>query len=240
MDISDAINGGSSWPHLSALIADWQTSGRGRAGRTWVTPAGTSLTFSLVIRPTGVARDAYGWIPLVAGLAVARALRREGLDAALKWPNDVVVPDALFRHLPEWGASRKICGILCEAVGDAVIVGIGLNVSQSADELPVPHATSLALARTSNLDRTELFTSVIRELASALRHWEADAGAGDILDDVAEVCDTIGRDVIVDRPGASPLSGKAVGLAPDGGLILEIAPGWVETVLAGDVRLRAL
>ncbi len=134
---------GEAWPHLSALVADHQTAGRGRAGRSWATPASAALTGSYVLRPD-LPREEYGWAPLVVGLAVVRTLRRAGVGAFLKWPNDVVV-EAGARDIPEWGRWRKVVGILCETgADDAIVAGIGINVSQSAAELPVPHAASLA------------------------------------------------------------------------------------------------
>lgn len=237
-DIKDALRGGSHWPHLAALVADWQTAGYGRGGRSWVTPKGTSLTVSFLLRPPHAAVDRLGWVPLIAGLAVVRALSRDGLRATLKWPNDVLVDDPIGRRLSGWGPSRKVAGILCEAVEDAIVVGIGLNVSQREEELPVPHAISLALAHSTNLDRESLLEGIARELVAVLTSWEADGGGGTIPKEVAEVCDTIGRAVEVDRPGLSHLSGVAKGLSPEGGLIVEVGAGWVETVLAGDVQLR--
>lgn len=238
VDVADALRGGAQWPHLSALVAEWQTAGYGRGGRPWVTPQGTSLTVSFVVRPRNVPVERLGWVPLIAGLAVVRALGRDGLKASLKWPNDVLVDDPFKRRLSGWGPSRKVAGILCEAVEDAIVIGIGLNVSQEEKELPVPHAISLALAQSTNLDRGSLLAGIARELAMAFDAWEAEGGGGEILDEVAAACDTIGRAVEVDRPGHSPLSGVAKGLSPEGGLIVEVGAGWVETVLAGDVQLR--
>jgi len=233
-----ALHGGAHWPHLAAFVAEWQTAGHGRGERSWETPKGTSLTVSFVVRPKNVPAEKLGWVPLISGIAVARTLSRDGLKARLKWPNDVLVDDPLARRLPGWGPARKVAGILCEAVEDAIVVGIGLNVSQKEDELPVPHAISLALAHSINLDRESLLAGIAREMALAFSAWEAEGGGGVILEEVAEACDTIGRAVEVDRPGLSHLSGVAKGLSLEGGLIVEVGAGWVETVLAGDVQLR--
>lgn len=237
-DIAEALRAGAQWPHLAALVADWQTAGRGRSGRSWVTPKGTSLTVSYLVRPRNIPVEKLGWVPLIAGLAVARTLERDGLKATLKWPNDVLVDDPFGRRLHGWGPARKVAGILCEAVGEAIVVGIGLNVSQSEDELPVPHAISLALAQSTNLDRGALLDSISRELASALARWEAEEGKGSIVEEAAAACDTIGRAVDVEKPGGSKISGVAKGLSPEGGLLVEVGAGWVETILAGDVNLR--
>ena len=238
LDILEAFREGAHWPHLAALVAEWQTSGHGREGRSWVTPKGTSLTVSFVVDSTNIPAEKLGWVPLIAGLAVTRALSRDGLKARLKWPNDVLIDDPFGRRLSGWGPSRKVAGILCEAVEDSIVVGIGLNVSQRVEELPVPHAISLVLANSTNLDRESLLAGIARELASALSTWEADGYRGETLDKVTEACDTIGRAVEVDRPGKAHLAGVVKGLSPEGGLIIEVGTGWVETVLAGDVQLR--
>lgn len=227
------------WPHLSALVADHQTAGRGRAGRAWQTPASAALTLSVVLRPPGISRDAYGWGPLVVGLATVRALRALGVGAMLKWPNDVIV-EAGARDIPEWGRWRKVVGILCETVPgqDAIVAGIGINVSQDAGELPVPHAASLATLGATKLDRLALLRLLTAELHDAVATWE---GAGDdaaVPAEVARVCATLGWDVAVDVPGGSPVTGRAVALSADGGLIVETASGQRREVLAGDVRVR--
>jgi len=229
-----------AWDHMSALVADHQTAGRGRAGRTWATPPRAALTGSYVLRPD-VPREAYGWAPLVAGLATVRALRRSGIGAFLKWPNDVVVEHGA-RHIAEWGRWRKCVGILCEAVPgqDAIVAGIGINVSQSASELPVPHAASLATLGAASLDRVALQRALAAELRDAIDGWVLDyhAGAGDqTADAVASVCATLGWDVAVDVPGGSPVTGRAERLSPQGGLVISTAAG-EHTVLAGDVRVR--
>ena len=239
-DIADGLRAGASWPHLSALVAEWQPEGRGRVGREWVTPEGTSVTASFVVRHDGFPPEELGWIPLMAGLAVVRALRRDGMSARIKWPNDVVVDDAAHPRLPGWGMDRKVAGILCEVVGDAVVVGIGINVSQEESELPVASATSLALAGSGNLDRAEILGGVARELALALATWRSEGGPAQITREVSAACGTIGKAVVIERPGHSAVSGVAVRLSPVGGLVLEITKGQFETVVAGDVLLRSL
>lgn len=117
------------------LVAEAQTSGRGRMGRRWISPPRRSLTFSVLLRPA-VPAGLLGWAPLLAGVAVASALERTaGVDARLKWPNDVLVDGA------------KIAGILAERWGNAVVIGTGINVLQQRGELPVPTATSLLVAQ---------------------------------------------------------------------------------------------
>lgn len=223
-----------AWGHFSAMVADHQTAGRGRAGREWRTPPRAALTVSFVVRPS-VARFEYGWAPLVVGLATVRALRRQGVGAFLKWPNDVVVEHGA-RDIPEWGRWRKCVGILCEAVPgqDAFVAGIGINVSQSSAELPVPHAASLATLGASSLDRVALLRALAAELRDSVREWEDGAP---IADAVVAACATIGWDIVVDAPGGEVITGKAMGIAASGGLVVRTASGDRE-VLAGDVRVR--
>ena len=175
----------------------------------------------------------------MVGLAVVRALRTLGVGAMLKWPNDVVV-EAGVRDIPEWGKWRKVVGILCETVPgqDAIVAGIGINVSQSSVELPVPHAASLATLGATKLDRVALLRALTAELSDAVRTWEGTDDRGAIPAAVTEVCATIGWDVAVDVPGGSPVTGHAVGLSAQGGLIVETASGERREILAGDVRVR--
>ncbi len=117
-------------PEGVVLAAEEQTAGRGRMGRSWLSPPRAALTFSLLVRPDTVSPARRGWLPLLAGVSVASAVRAAaGVDARLKWPNDVLVGPA------------KLGGILAEAVGNAVVVGIGLNVSTEPGELPPPGPT---------------------------------------------------------------------------------------------------
>lgn len=227
---------GDHWPHLSAMVADHQTAGRGRAGRTWVTPRGAALTASFVVRAPEVAPADRAWAPLVVGVATVRAIRRAGVGAWLKWPNDVVV-EAGARDIPGWGRWRKVAGILCEAApegGGVVVAGIGINVSQAAAELPVPHAASLASLGATGLDRVALMGVLAAELRDAVAGWRAGA---DVHGQTERVLATLGWDVTVDVPEAAPVTGTATALAPGGGLVVRTASG-DRTVLAGDVRVR--
>ena len=227
-----------AWPHLSGIVADHQTAGRGRAGRAWATPQGAALTVSLLLRQSGIGPAGYGWAPLVAGLATVRALRDVGVGAWLKWPNDVVV-EAGAKDIPGWGRWRKVVGILCEAVPDqrAVVAGIGINVSQTSAELPVPHAASLATLGATELDRVRLLRRLSAHLRDGVAAWEGESDDYSIRPEVEKVCATIGWDVAVDVPGGSPVTGRAVGLGSSGGLLVEADAGVTE-VLAGDVRVR--
>lgn len=212
------------------LIAEAQHAGRGRLGRTWTAPPRSGLSFSVLLRPSvPVARLA--WLPLVAGLAVVRALHRfteiedvprgRMAEAVLKWPNDVLIGD------------RKLAGILAERAGGAVIIGIGLNVGLSADELPVPTATSLALAG-APADRDPVLRAILRELAAAYGEFGREGGERALREAYEEVCATVGRQIRVDLPGGDVLNGTATGV-DEGGRLLVGGSAGERALSAGDV-----
>ena len=205
------------------VVAEHQTAGRGRLDRTWETPPRAALTFSLLLRPTVTGAD-WPWLPLLTGYSLGAALREAGHDAAVKWPNDVLIGDL------------KVAGILVERVdtpaGPAAVLGVGLNVSTTADELPVPTATSLELAGGEVTDRTGLLLAVLRRLREEYDAWQA--GAVDLRAAYTRACATIGRDVRVDLPGGDTLTGRATGIDAGGRLTVRTASG--ETAVgAGDV-----
>jgi BirA family biotin operon repressor/biotin-[acetyl-CoA-carboxylase] ligase len=217
-----------------AVVAEHQTSGRGRLDRTWVTPPRAALTFSLLVAPDRVPVARWPWLPLLSGLAVLDGVRRaSGLRARLKWPNDVLV-DGL-----------KVSGILVERVerpagasggsgaGAVAVVGVGLNVSSTRDELPVVSATSLALAGATALDRTVLLREVLTAFTQRFDAWQ-DAAGGGLREAYSEACSTLGRRVRVDLPTGGSLTGQALGVDLDGRL--QVDDGTAVRVLgAGDV-----
>lgn len=229
-----------AWPDHSVLVADHQQAGRGRAGRTWTTPRGVAVTVSVLLRPA-VDRRHLGWVPLLGGLAAARALRDLGSSAMLKWPNDVLLPAA--SDLPGWGRYRKVAGVLADlqpGVGDLVVVlGVGLNVAQTAEELPVPSATSLA-AGGLQVARQDVLVALLARWLEADAAWRAaggDATLAGLAQEWAALSVTIGHEVVVDLPGGRMLEGSAIGVAEDGSLLVR-ADGGTTAVRAGDVRLR--
>lgn len=212
----------------------------------WTTPPGTALTMSVLLRPQ-VGLNRFGWVPLIAGLAVVRALAEvSSAEAVLKWPNDVLVASD-EDDLPGWGRHRKVAGILGDLVmtqeGPVVVVGIGVNVSQSADELPVTSATSLALMTLGHggaaPERTEVLAAVTRHLFALDSRWRdasGDAWGAGLGAEISAACATIGQVVRVEMPGGEVLDGTATGLTADGALVLRDVAGRVRSVLAGDVR----
>lgn len=208
----------------TVLVAELQTGGRGRLDRSWVSPVGAGLTFSVLLRPAPPL-PTWGWLPLLTGLALARTL---GSDARLKWPNDV-----LFGL-----RGGKLAGILVQAGGDAVVVGVGLNVSTTAEELPVETATSLLLEGYSQLDRAELLIGFLSRFDGLCTGWQAhggDAEASGLAGGYRASCATLGSDVSVEL-GTHTLYGKAVQIDGHGRLVVQpTGGGALVPVAAGDV-----
>jgi BirA family biotin operon repressor/biotin-[acetyl-CoA-carboxylase] ligase len=214
------------------LVAEEQTAGRGRLDRSWHSQPGAALTFSVLLRPNGVPPAARGWLPLLTGVAVAAAVEAQtGVQASLKWPNDVLAAGA--------EAPGKLAGILAEQAGDAIVVGVGLNVSASRDELPSGHATSLWLAGAANPDRQAILIAVLREFERRYLGWTSSSAPGDatvsgLRAAYLSFCSTIGRDVRVELPGGGVLAGRATGVDAAGCLLVSATDGR-HAVSAGDV-----
>jgi len=220
-DLLDAARAGAD--EGLVLVAEKQTAGRGRLGRSWSAPAGAGLIFSVLLRPSDVPPGRLGWLPLLTGVAVAAAVHGQaGLPASLKWPNDVLVGE------------RKLAGILAEAHGGAVVVGVGLNVTLSPAELPVPTATSLLIEDAASTDRAALLAAILTELAGWYRAWRADPDVAGLRADYLRWCVTIGREVRAELPGGAVLTGTAADLDEAGRLVLR-TPGGPVPVGAGDV-----
>jgi len=216
----------------TVLVAEEQTSGRGRLDRQWTAPARSGLFFSVLLEPGDVPVARWGWLPLLTGVAVATGLSRSaGVDTALKWPNDLLVTVG--------GEERKAGGILAERAGDdAVIVGVGINVTLREDELPVPQAASLALAGAVTTDRDPLLRAVLRSLEHWYDKWRAaggDPAASGLQETYAAGCSTLGRVVRAELPGDRSITGEAVAIDGDGRLVLATEDGVQEPVGAGDI-----
>jgi BirA family biotin operon repressor/biotin-[acetyl-CoA-carboxylase] ligase len=224
------------------LVAEAQTAARGRLGRRWTSPPRAALTFSVLLRPRGVPPARLGWVPLLAGVAAASAVHAvTGVDAALKWPNDVFVD------------GRKLGGILAERSGFAVVAGIGINVWQDRAGLPGDAATSLLLeapavdaagggdgsaAVVSGL-RERLLAELLASLSDWYLAWRDQASPGDadtcgLRWEYTRRCVTLGREVVVTMPGAEAISGTAAGVDWAGRLEVRTEHGRV-SVTAGDV-----
>ena len=210
------------------LVAETQTAGRGRLGRSWSSPPRAALACSVLLRPVAVAPAARAWLPLLTGIAVAAALRAEaGVTATLKWPNDVLVD------------GRKIAGILAEAHGDAIVAGVGLNVTLTRAELPVPTATSLLLEDAACLDRGAAAGRHAHRAGQPLhgvgrRPRRGPDPARPLRAEYLRWCVTVGREVRVELPGRPQLAGTATDVDETGRLAVRTGPG-TTLVGAGDV-----
>jgi BirA family biotin operon repressor/biotin-[acetyl-CoA-carboxylase] ligase len=231
------------WSDLSILAAEEQTAGRGRLERQWVAPARSSVIVSILLRPFNragnpVPTQSYAWFSLLAAAALAEALGEYAqLKAEVKWPNDVLV------------SGRKIAGILAQVVNypdgspPAVVLGTGLNVTLSRDELPVPTATSVAIEKGRTTDRNILLMSYVRVFAKRYRQFcnvNGDPAAewndgSSLLSRMRDVMVTLGQQVRAELPDGQQIIGEAFGLDAYGAVKIRDAEGTEHVVAAGDV-----
>lgn len=219
-------------PDLSLVIADEQTAGRGRQERKWFTPKGTALAFSLILRPIPEEKPHLSRTVGLAALAVAESLRARGLDAKIKWPNDVLI------------AGRKICGILVESVWsgedvDCVVIGIGVNVLKDS----VPQADYLLFPATSmenELTETPTREEVLREILAAFIELRPRMVTDEFVIRWESLLAFRGESVQIETGSKPPVAGQIHGLESDGSLRLLNGHGETVTVRFGDVRLRPL
>lgn len=218
-DLVAAAGRGEARP-WSVLVAEHQSAGRGRLGRTWSSGPGAGLTFSALV-PTP---DRPGWVPLLTGLAVAEAIQAlYAVGPGLKWPNDLL-----------W-AERKVAGILCELTASGIVVGIGLNVDHTEDELPVPTAVSLRLlagVHPEGLTRERILLEVLARLGERLLDWGRDPQ--EVREAYRRSCLTLGREVRVDLGQRGQQRGRALDVDDDGRLLVDLGDG-TEALSAGDV-----
>ena len=235
-DLVAEAKGGA--PSGTVLIANSQSAGRGRQGRTWSAPPGAGVAVSVLLHPVDLAPARWGWLPLLAGLSVAEALRQyPGLPALLKWPNDVLIGEG------------KVAGILTERVesprGPAVVIGLGINVHLTEAQLPVPSATSLALHAVESvvagpLSRTEVVRSCLGTLGELYRGWETKTSDDDLAVWYRRRCATMGRRVRVELVGGLAVEGTATDVDAGGRLVVR-TDGGTHVVGAGDViHLRSV
>ncbi|MEU4767894.1 biotin--[acetyl-CoA-carboxylase] ligase [Actinosynnema sp. NPDC023794] len=226
-DLRDAASRGAH--DRTVLIAERQTAGQGRRGRGWTSPAG-GLYLSVLFRPTNVTPARLPWVTLLAGVALVRTARSVGVEASLKWPNDLLVGDA------------KAAGVLAETragVAQAVVVGIGLNVAKLPEDVE-PGAGGLLPTSLEDhagpLDRTEVAITLLRELAALEEQWRrADGDEPSLREEYRRHCTTLGSQVRVELAGGEALVGTARYLETDGTLVVRDYAGVDRSVSAGDV-----
>jgi BirA family biotin operon repressor/biotin-[acetyl-CoA-carboxylase] ligase len=223
----------------SVLVAEEQTTGRGRLNRTWHAPPRSGLAVSVLLRPAEVPTARWAWLPLLVGLVACEALvhvsdlahpGQSPLPVEVKWPNDLVVDD------------RKLGGVLVERVdtpiGPAAVVGLGLNVSLTSAELPVSQATSVHREGAPGVDRAPLLRAYLRELADAYQLWRQGRSP---REDYLPRCVTLGRKVRVVLPGdRADVVGTAVDVDEGGRLVVELSSVGRSTSDGAEARWVAL
>ena len=226
-------------PHFTVLATANQVAGRGRAGRVWQAPQDSALAISVLLKPNLAPTDdlgGLGWLPLLAGLAMSQTVSQllPNCEVGVKWPNDVLVNQ------------HKISGILTELTTQrqqvAIVVGAGVNITQTLQELPVSTATSLSIDGAELPEELDdrLDQVLASYLANLKRHYQAladsgfDARVSGLKQAVIENCVTLGREVRAILPGDGELVGKAISIDDSGRLILEVF-GVQTPVAAGDI-----
>jgi len=199
------------------LVTEFQSAGRGRLDRTFSATKGSALLFSFYMQPTRTKTE-WGFIPLLAGLTVAEVLNvhTHSDKYSTKWPNDILIN------------TKKVAGLLAEVSGDGVIVGIGINVSMTDDQLPVPTATSLFIESGQTIDRNALLADLLNAFAKNFQSWERGA---DLRGHYRGLSSTLGSKIEISRPDGTNQAGTAIDIDLSGALIL--AGGEVVTV--GDI-----
>ncbi len=226
IDLVNSVRASNSL-HGDVLVAEYQSSGKGRLDRTFEAPPLSALLFSLFVTPKLQTKE-LSWLPLIAGLSVVNAIDAccslsQNHNAMLKWPNDILIGE------------KKMAGLIAENIEHrGVVIGIGINVGMNQSELPVDHATSLELEGCTGCDRNELLATILKEFAALLKRFED--GDADLRKEYLERCATINSPIQVVQPGGVVLESIAIGIDETGALIL--AGG--RHVSVGDiVHLRA-
>ena len=210
----------------SVLLAEYQNAGRGRHGRHWSAPPRAQVALSVGVGANSVPRSGWGWLPLATGVAVADALTALGvIDVGLKWPNDVLANGG------------KLAGILAEVAAPAsvIVVGLGLNVTLTADEAPDPVATSLLTLGSPVTDRNTLARRILRELALRIDAWRTAGGADSaLIADYQRYSLTLGSRVRASLPGDREVVGTARAIDETGRLCVDTG-GQTVAISAGDI-----
>lgn len=219
-------------PDGSIFLADYQSAGKGRRGRIWKSPEGTSVSMSVLLRPEHLERASYPMLTLVMGLAAARGISKIcGFEAKIKWPNDVIYD------------GKKLCGILTELGPDAryVVIGVGLNVNMTSfpDEL-ADRAISMRMAAGHEIGREEVTAAVIREFDRCCGIFLQTGDMDGLKEDYGRILANTGERVRVLDP-TSPFTGRALGINRKGELLVERDDtGAVEPVYSGEVSVRGI
>ena len=199
------------------IATEFQSNGRGRLDRTFQAPAQSALLFSFYIKPRNQ-RSEWGFIPLIAGLSLVRAITTidTAMNVSLKWPNDLIINE------------KKCAGIIAQTTNEGIVIGIGLNVSMTPNELPVSTATSLAIEGSTITDRNLLLSHLLNTFAELFEAWEE---GSELLDEYASASSTIGKKVRIELPNGENLEATVARISHTGELVLDDG----RHVSAGDV-----
>jgi BirA family biotin operon repressor/biotin-[acetyl-CoA-carboxylase] ligase len=199
------------------IVTEYQSNGRGRLDRTFEAPTMSALLFSFYIKPRRQ-RSEWGFIPLIAGLSLARTISTldSAINVSLKWPNDCIINE------------KKCAGMIAQTTDEGIVIGIGLNVSMTSNELPVPSATSLAIEGSTITDRNLLLSHILNTFAELFEAWEE---GSELLNEYANVSSTIGKKVRIELPGGENLEATVARISHTGELVLDDG----RHVSAGDV-----
>lgn len=238
VDIRDEVESTQSEFNLAAsgddnfegevIVAEYQSKGRGRLDRSFESQKYLALTFSFLLKPSR-SQEEWSWLPLLIGSSVVEAINQilqtksENSKVFTKWPNDIVTPDGL-----------KIGGILVEQRDSHLIAGIGINVHHRSDQLPVPHAISLDLFSNQKNKRELILSEILKNIEERYLLWNSSGVTNVERDKYQESSLTLGRNVLAQLPGGKEISGVAIGIDPNGSLLIETLEK-VEKVSAGDV-----
>ena len=188
-------------------LAEYQSAGRGRGNRTFESEAGDGMLLSAVLSPTAQPENRWGWIPLIVGVAACSALfKATGVQASLKWPNDVMIAD------------EKVGGIIAEKINEKVVIGIGINCLQEQRNLPAPGATSLRIHALEPVNRNLVVFNFLNELHRFITEWQAKPFP--VENRYRQLCATLEQDVQLTLPDGSQIHGRAGAISSSGALVL--------------------
>ena len=189
------------------ITAEYQSAGRGRLDRTFEAAKSSALLFSFYIEPK-IKITELSYLPLLVGASVAQSINEltKSNEFKCKWPNDIIFGD------------RKVAGLLAEKFGDGVIVGVGINVSMTDPQLPVPHASSIFLATDISLNRNALLAKILNDLNIKLVDWQ---GGADLTNGYRDISATLGKSVRIQLPGGESVEGMARDIDVTGALHLD-------------------
>jgi len=188
-------------------LAEYQSAGRGRGDRTFESESSESILLSAVLSPVGQPENRWGWVPLLVGVAACSAIiKSTGVQPMLKWPNDLMIDE------------EKVGGIIAEKINEKIIIGIGVNCLQHADNLPAAGATSLQIHSSESVNRNVLVINFLTDLQQTLAQWQEKPFP--LENKYRQLCSTLEHDVRLTLPDGSEIHGKAAAISSNGALVL--------------------